>query len=72
MPIYDLSYRHWDGPLHGAERRWLVIAEAGIRLLLSYKKFVFLLMLSWCQGEAERFAIKSAPARASSSAGLVG
>ncbi|MCZ6600303.1 MAG: hypothetical protein O7A07_05635 [Acidobacteria bacterium] len=47
MPIYDLSYRHWDGPLHGAERRWLVIAEAGIRLLLSYKKFVFLLMLSW-------------------------
>ncbi|MCZ6833461.1 MAG: hypothetical protein O7F11_06930, partial [Acidobacteria bacterium] len=47
MPIYDLSYRHWEGPLHGAERRWLVIAEAGIRLLLSYKKFVFLLMLSW-------------------------
>lgn len=47
MPIYDLSYRHWDGPLHGAERRWLVIAEAGIRLLFSYKKFAFLLMLSW-------------------------
>ncbi len=47
MPIYDLSYRHWDGPLHGGGRRWYVIAEAGIRLLLSYKKFVFLLMLSW-------------------------
>lgn len=47
MPIYDLSYRHWEGALHGAERRWLVIAEAGIRLLLSFKKFVFLLMLSW-------------------------
>jgi ABC-type transport system involved in multi-copper enzyme maturation permease subunit len=47
MPIYDLSYRHWEGSLHGADHRWLVIAEAGIRLLLSYKKFVFLLMLSW-------------------------
>ena len=47
MPIYDLSYRHWEGSLLGAGRRWLVIAEAGIRLLLSYKKFVFLLMLAW-------------------------
>jgi len=47
MPIYDLSYRHWEGSLLGAGRRWMVIAEAGIRLLLSYKKFVFLLMLSW-------------------------
>jgi ABC-2 type transport system permease protein len=47
MPIYDLSYRHWEGSLHGPERRWRVIAEAGIRLLLSYKLFVFLLMLAW-------------------------
>ena len=47
MPIYDLSYRHWEGSLHGPERRWRVIAEAGIRLLFSYKLFVFLLMLAW-------------------------
>jgi ABC-type transport system involved in multi-copper enzyme maturation permease subunit len=47
VPIYDLSYRHWEGELLGPGRRWLVIAEAGIRLLLGFKKFVFLLMLSW-------------------------
>ncbi|MFQ5670342.1 MAG: hypothetical protein ACE5HD_07475 [Acidobacteriota bacterium] len=47
MPIYDLSYRHWEGPLGAAGWRWRVIAEAGIRLLVGQRRFVFLLMLSW-------------------------
>lgn len=47
MPIHDLSYRHWDGPLRGAGSRWRVIAEAGIRLLLARRKFTAMLMLAW-------------------------
>jgi ABC-type transport system involved in multi-copper enzyme maturation permease subunit len=45
--LYFVSNRQWAGPVHAWGRRWYVIAEAGIRLLLSYKKFVFVLMLAW-------------------------
>jgi len=47
VPIHDLSYRHWDGPLRGAGSRWRVIAEAGIRLLLARRRFAAMLMLAW-------------------------
>lgn len=47
MPIYDLSYRHWEGELHSGAGRWRVIAEAGIRLLLAKRLFAFLLLLCW-------------------------
>ena len=47
MPIYDLSYRHWEGTLRSRAGRWRVIAEAGIRLLLAKRFFMFLLMLCW-------------------------
>lgn len=47
MPIHDLSYRHWDGPLRGPGSRWRVIAEAGVRLLLARRKFTTMLMLAW-------------------------
>ncbi|MFQ5718198.1 MAG: hypothetical protein ACE5IK_01485 [Acidobacteriota bacterium] len=47
MPIYDLSYRHWEGTLKSGAGRWWVIAEAGIRLLLAKRFFMFLLMLCW-------------------------
>ena len=57
MPIYDLSYRHWEGPLRGAGMRWWVIAEAGIRLLLSYKRFIFLLMLCWIPFFIQAFVV---------------
>ena len=30
MPIYDLSYRHWDGPRTASTFRWLPIATAGL------------------------------------------
>ena len=47
MPIYDLSYRHWEGTLRGSAGRWRVIAEAGIRLLLTKRLFTFMLLLCW-------------------------
>jgi ABC-2 type transport system permease protein len=47
MPIHDLSYRHWDGPLRGAGSRWRVIAASGLRLLLARRAFLVLLLLSW-------------------------
>ncbi len=31
MPIHDLGYRPWDGPLIAERSRWFVIAETGIR-----------------------------------------
>ena len=57
MPIYDLSYRHWDGDLRGPGWRWWVIAEAGVRLLLSRKKFLFVLMAAWMPFSIQAFMV---------------
>jgi hypothetical protein len=37
MPVYDRSYRRWDGTLQRRAVRWLPIAAAGIRLALRPK-----------------------------------
>ena len=57
MPIYDLSYRHWEGSLRSSAWRWWVIAEAGIRLLLAGRFFIFLLMICWIPFFIEAFYI---------------
>ena len=57
MPIYDLSYRHWDGPLRGTGSRWSVIAEAGVRLPLGRRRFIFLLVLCWMPFFIEAFLL---------------
>ena len=57
MPIYDLSYRHWEGQLRSGAGRWWVIAEAGLRLLLAKRFFLFLLMVCWIPVFIEAFYI---------------
>jgi hypothetical protein len=47
MPIYDLSYRHWSGPLGTRAERWLPIAWAGLGPLFKKRSFIFWLVLSW-------------------------
>jgi ABC-2 type transport system permease protein len=47
MPIHDQGYRRYGGrrvPLGGA---WAVIAAAGIRAVLSRRRFIGLLILAW-------------------------
>ena len=41
MPIYDLSYRHWDGQRTPASMRWLPIASAGLMEHLKKRLFLF-------------------------------
>ena len=47
MPIYDLSYRHWNGPRTPASSRWLPIATTGLVQHLKKRLFLFWLFLSW-------------------------
>jgi ABC-type transport system involved in multi-copper enzyme maturation permease subunit len=47
MPVYDLSYRHWDGALRSSGWRWWVITQAGLRLLLASRKFTILVFACW-------------------------
>lgn len=45
-PIADLSYRHYDGPLHTRAHRWWTVALAGIRPVIRKWWFWILLFLS--------------------------
>src|SRR5215471_9415538 len=47
MPIHDQGYRRYQGPRAPVGRAWLVIANAGIRTLITKRAFVALLLLSW-------------------------
>jgi ABC-2 type transport system permease protein len=47
MPIYDLSYRHWEGPRTPSTFRWLPIATAGLMHHLKKRLFLFWLFISW-------------------------
>lgn len=45
-PIYDLSYRHYDGPMGSARGRWWAIARAGCAEALKKKGLWVLMALS--------------------------
>ena len=47
MPIHDQGYRRYSGRRAPAGHAWFVIAEAGIRTLLSKRAFIGLLLLAW-------------------------
>ena len=47
MPIYDLSYRHWNGQRTPASMRWLPIATAGLMEHLKKRLFLFWLFICW-------------------------
>lgn len=47
MPIYELGYRPWEGPLRGALRRWMPIARTGIGLAFSSKILKRMLFIAW-------------------------
>jgi ABC-2 type transport system permease protein len=45
-PIADVSYRHYDGPLHTSLFRWAIVARAMVRLSLKKKGFWVLAFLA--------------------------
>lgn len=47
MPIYELGYRHWEGPLRGPAVRCWRIAWNGIRLAFRSKLLRRLLVIAW-------------------------
>jgi len=47
MPIHDQGYRRYQGDRAAAGRAWQVIAQAGVRGIISQRKFLFLLLLAW-------------------------
>jgi ABC-2 type transport system permease protein len=47
MPIHDQGYRRYAGDRDDAGRAWQVIAQAGVRGIISQRKFLFLLLLAW-------------------------
>ncbi|HEX7086681.1 MAG TPA: hypothetical protein VF198_09980, partial [Vicinamibacterales bacterium] len=47
MPIHDQGYRRFGGSREGRGRAWLVIARAGIRMLLERRLFLALLLFAW-------------------------
>jgi ABC-2 type transport system permease protein len=47
MPIYDLSYRHWDGLRTSASMRWLPIASTSLMQHLKKRLFLFWLFICW-------------------------
>ena len=47
MPIYDLSYRHWEGTRLPRSRRWMPIAMAGLGPLFKKRVFLFWMFVSW-------------------------
>ncbi len=47
MPIYELGYRHWEGPLRGPAARCGAIAWSGIRLAFRSKLLRRLLVVAW-------------------------
>lgn len=47
MPIHDQGYRRYAGDRAAVGRAWQVIAQAGVRGIISQRKFLFLLLLAW-------------------------
>ncbi len=47
MPLYDLSYRRFDGPRTPRFRRSLALARSAASLLLRKRSFLLLLAVSW-------------------------
>lgn len=43
MPVYEQSYRHWEGVLNEHAHTWLVIARNGIRLL--WRRWMIILVI---------------------------
>ena len=48
-PIHDQSYRRYEGKREPLGRGWLVIASNGIRMMLSRKVLLGLLVVGWLQ-----------------------
>jgi ABC-type transport system involved in multi-copper enzyme maturation permease subunit len=49
MPIHDQSYRHFEGEKAPPGRAWLVIAKAGVMMMIRKRLFLGLLVMSWFQ-----------------------
>ncbi|MGI9517657.1 MAG: ABC transporter permease subunit [Pirellulaceae bacterium] len=47
MPIHDVGYRNWSGPLTSAMTRWWTISEAGIRTALKSRWIRRAMLASW-------------------------
>ena len=47
MPIHDQSYRHYAGHRAPVGRSWTVIAQAGLRNLISKRVFLGVLLFAW-------------------------
>jgi ABC-2 type transport system permease protein len=47
MPIHDQGYRRYAGGRDATGRAWLVIARAGIRMLIARRIFLGLLLVAW-------------------------
>lgn len=47
MPIYDLSYRHWNGRRTPLSSRWQPIAATGLMQHLKKRLFLFWMFLCW-------------------------
>jgi ABC-2 type transport system permease protein len=47
VPIYELGYRRWEGPLRGPLRRWMAIARTGIGLAFSSKLLKRMIFFGW-------------------------
>ncbi len=47
MPIHDVGYRNWSGPLTSALTRWWTISEAGIRTALKSRWIRRAILAAW-------------------------
>ena len=47
MPIHDQGYRRYGGERMARDRRWLVIARAGIVERLRERRFLLLMLMAW-------------------------
>lgn len=45
MPIYDQSYRHWEGELKSRYLRWWVITYEGLKVILRRKLFIIFILV---------------------------
>lgn len=47
MPIHDQGYRRYGGSRAGVGRAWQIIAGAGIRQIVTERKFIALMLFAW-------------------------
>jgi ABC-2 type transport system permease protein len=47
MPIHDQGYRRYRGTRDAVGRAWQVIVTAGLRSVMSHRRFLFLMLLAW-------------------------